>query len=155
MTNHALELPAEGAPRAWVRRPRSYWGGVATRLSRDPVTLVCGTILIAIVLAAIFAPYLDLADPYKTSVIRRLKPPGTEGYPLGTGCRHSGGHSSAFLPVYGAGGLPRKDHAQIEFRKRESSAALQIPIMSTPSAGVVVESDSTSCMHDTCTPILN
>jgi peptide/nickel transport system permease protein len=36
------------------------------------------------VLAAIFAPFLGLEDPYKTSVIRRLKPPGTPGYPLGT-----------------------------------------------------------------------
>ena len=54
------------------------------RLSRDPITLICAVILIAIVLAAIFAPYLDLADPYKTSVARRLKPPGTPGYLLGT-----------------------------------------------------------------------
>jgi len=85
MAEQALELPAEEMSRVSFRAPpRSYWGGVATRLSRDPVTLVCAVVLIAIVLAAIFAPYLDLGDPYKQSVIRRLKPPGTEGYPLGT-----------------------------------------------------------------------
>ena len=85
MRDHALELPANGTPRASFRPPpRSYWGGVGARLSRDPVTLVCAAVLIAIVLAAIFAPYLGLDDPYKQSVIRRLKPPGTEGYPLGT-----------------------------------------------------------------------
>jgi peptide/nickel transport system permease protein len=84
MTDHALEMPAAERPRSWVRRRRSYWGGVTTRLSRDPVTLICAAILIAIVLAAIFAPFLGLEDPYKTSVIRRLKPPGTPGYPLGT-----------------------------------------------------------------------
>jgi peptide/nickel transport system permease protein len=85
MRDHALELPADGTPRASFRPPpRSYWGGVAARLARDPVTLVCGAILIAIVLAAIFAPFLGLDDPYKQSVVRRLKPPGTEGYPLGT-----------------------------------------------------------------------
>jgi peptide/nickel transport system permease protein len=84
MTDQTLDLPATATPRARVRRPRGYWGGVTTRLSRDPVTLICGTILIAIVLAAIFAPYLGLDDPYKSSIIRRLKPPGTPGHLLGT-----------------------------------------------------------------------
>ena len=84
MTDRALGMPAAESPQSWVRRRRSYWGGVTTRLWRDPVTLVCAAILIAIVLAAIFAPFLGLEDPYKTSVIRRLKPPGTPGYPLGT-----------------------------------------------------------------------
>jgi peptide/nickel transport system permease protein len=84
MTDRALDLPVAAAPRARPRRPRSYWAGVITRLSRDPVTLVCGAILIAIVLAAIFAPYLGLDDPYKSSIVRRLKPPGTAGHLLGT-----------------------------------------------------------------------
>ena len=38
----------------------------------------------SIALAAIFAPYLGLADPYQGSMIRRLRPIGTPGYPLGT-----------------------------------------------------------------------
>jgi peptide/nickel transport system permease protein len=84
MTDRALEMPATSAPRAFVRRRRSYWGGVATHLSRDPVTLLSAAILIAIVLAAVLAPWLGLDDPYRTSIIRRLKPPGTSGYPLGT-----------------------------------------------------------------------
>jgi peptide/nickel transport system permease protein len=84
VTDHALELPAADPPRAWVRRRRSYWSEVATRVSRDPMTVVCGVILIAIVLAAVFAPLLGLDDPYRTSIVRRLKPPGTTGYPLGT-----------------------------------------------------------------------
>src|SRR6185436_3954253 len=37
-----------------------------------------------IALAAIFAPYLGLADPYRGSMIRRLRPIGTPGFPLGT-----------------------------------------------------------------------
>ena len=66
-----------------MRRRSGYWSGVATRLSRDPVTLVCSAILITIVLAAVFAPYIGLADPFKTSIIRRLKPPFAAGYPFG------------------------------------------------------------------------
>jgi peptide/nickel transport system permease protein len=37
-----------------------------------------------IALAALLAPYLGLADPYQGSMIRRLRPIGTPGYPLGT-----------------------------------------------------------------------
>ena len=40
--------------------------------------------ILLIALAAIFAPYLGLADPYQGSMIRRLRPIGTPGYPLGT-----------------------------------------------------------------------
>jgi peptide/nickel transport system permease protein len=39
---------------------------------------------VLIVLAAILAPWLGLADPYQGSMIRRLRPIGTPGYPLGT-----------------------------------------------------------------------
>ena len=84
MTDHAIDLPVAPAQPGRLRRSRGYWSGVATRLWRDPVTLICAAVLIAIVLAAIFAPYLDLADPSKTSIVRRLKPPFTAGYPLGT-----------------------------------------------------------------------
>ena len=37
-----------------------------------------------LVLAAIFAPYVAPADPYRSSMIRRLRPIGTPGFPLGT-----------------------------------------------------------------------
>jgi peptide/nickel transport system permease protein len=69
---------------AKVEKTRGYWGNVARRLSRDPVSVACAVILLAIALAAIFAPYLGLADPYQGSMIRRLRPIGTAGYPLGS-----------------------------------------------------------------------
>src|SRR4029077_21287255 len=69
---------------AVVDKARGYWATVFRRLSRDPVSMVCATLLIIIVLAAILAPYLNLADPYQGSMIRRLRWIGTPGYPLGT-----------------------------------------------------------------------
>lgn len=72
------------APVVQVAKTRGYWGGVVRRLSRDPVSVACASVLLLIVLAAIFAPWLGLADPYHGSMIRRLRPIGTPGYPLGT-----------------------------------------------------------------------
>ena len=54
------------------------------RLVRDPVSIGCALVILLIALAAIFAPWLGLADPYQGSMIRRLRPIGTPGYPLGT-----------------------------------------------------------------------
>jgi peptide/nickel transport system permease protein len=69
---------------AHVDSARGYWRTVGRRLTRDPVNVVCAVVLILIALAAIFAPYLGLADPYQGSMIRRLRPIGTPGYPLGS-----------------------------------------------------------------------
>lgn len=68
---------------AVVRSP-GYWRGVLGRLMRDPVAMVALAVVVAIVLVAVFAPYLAPQDPNKTSMIRRLRPVGTTGYPLGT-----------------------------------------------------------------------
>ena len=69
---------------ARVDKARGYWTTVGRRLIRDPVNVTCAAILILIALAAIFAPYLGLPDPYQGSMIRRLRPIGTPGYPLGS-----------------------------------------------------------------------
>lgn len=61
-----------------------YWTGVGRRLARDSVSMLCLAVLVAIVAAAILAPWLAPSDPSIGSVVRRLKPIGTPGYPLGT-----------------------------------------------------------------------
>ncbi len=61
-----------------------YWAGVFKRVRRDPVTIACGSILLLMLLAMIFAPLIAPHDPYQGSMIRRLRPIGTPGYPLGT-----------------------------------------------------------------------
>jgi peptide/nickel transport system permease protein len=69
---------------ATIDKARGYWTTVVRRLTRDPVSVGCAAVLILIALAALLAPYLGLADPYQGSMIRRLRPIGTTGYPLGT-----------------------------------------------------------------------
>lgn len=74
------------APKPFVRRPpqRGYWRAVGRRFAGDKVGVVCLVVLLAIALSAIFAPWLAPADPYKTSMLRRLIAPGERGYILGT-----------------------------------------------------------------------
>ena len=80
-------LPSSTEPsrRRAAKAARGYWRKVAQRVSRDPtVAIICILILLAIILAAVFAPFVSPDDPYKTSMLRRLKPPGTPGHILGT-----------------------------------------------------------------------
>ncbi len=80
--SHAIAGKAPAAPRL-VRAP-GYWGMVGLRLRRDPVTLVFAALLLAIVLAAVFAPLIAPFDPFKEGIILRLKPFGYRSHPLGT-----------------------------------------------------------------------
>jgi peptide/nickel transport system permease protein len=66
-----------------VRSP-GYWATVWQRFRRDPVALGAAVVVIALVLMAVLAPWLAPQDPYQGMTLRRLQPPGTEGFPLGT-----------------------------------------------------------------------
>jgi peptide/nickel transport system permease protein len=81
-----VELPVLRVGEA-ARRPSArggYWRGVLRRLRRDPVTVVCGMILLTIVALAIAAPLVSPADPYRTSMLNRLLAPGAPHHVLGT-----------------------------------------------------------------------
>ena len=70
--------------RAALHGSQGYWAGVWKRLRRDPVTIVCGLILIAMLLAIVFAHLIAPHDPYQGSMLRRLRMVGTPNHPLGT-----------------------------------------------------------------------
>ncbi len=85
----ALPIEAFKAAAGGVAAPaprvsaHGYWGNVAKRLRRDKVTLFFGFLLLLVFLSAIFAPLIAPADPYATSMLKRLKPIGTPGNLLG------------------------------------------------------------------------
>jgi peptide/nickel transport system permease protein len=84
MTMIAAAPAAVAAPPARVERSPGYWSGVIRRFRRDPVAMAALVIVLLLVLMAVLAPWIAPADPYRSSMIRRLRPIGTPGFPLGT-----------------------------------------------------------------------
>ena len=74
-------VPAAAVPQP-VRSP-DYWSGVFRRFRKDKVAVGAGLVVLAIILMAVFADYIAPADPTRSSMLRRLRPIGTPGYPLG------------------------------------------------------------------------
>lgn len=83
-TMDANSLNAAEAPQTAGTKRRGYWSTVWERLRRDPITIGCATIILMILLAAIFAPLIAPHDPYKTSMLKRLAPIGSANFLLGT-----------------------------------------------------------------------
>ncbi|RDI28380.1 ABC transporter permease [Pseudacidovorax intermedius] len=67
-----------------AQRTRGYWASVGARFVRDPVAMAAAIVVLLLVLMAIFGPWLAPADPYQSSMFKRLKPVGTPGLPLGS-----------------------------------------------------------------------
>jgi peptide/nickel transport system permease protein len=78
-------IPVAGplSPAAPVSAHEHGWA-VMRRLLRDPVAMISATLLTLIVGAALFAPWVVVDDPYKTSMLSRLLPLGSPGHVLGT-----------------------------------------------------------------------
>ncbi len=74
-----LNAAAPTAPKS-----RGYWVSVGARFVKDPVAWVASAIVLGLLAMAVFGPWLAPADPQASSMLSRLKPVGTEGYPLGT-----------------------------------------------------------------------
>lgn len=78
-----LNLPVD-APLEVPAPSRSYWAVVWRQLRRDPMALLSAGVLLLIIVAAVCAPWLAPADPYKASMLKRLLPVGSPGFLLGT-----------------------------------------------------------------------
>jgi len=65
-------------------RSRGYWTSALLRFRRDPVAMGAAVMVLLLIMLAIVGPWITPADPYAASMLKRLKPIGTEGFPLGT-----------------------------------------------------------------------
>ena len=82
MLNVAVN-PAK-VPDLVFERSAGYWENVLRRFFRDPVAVGAAVVILILLIMAVFGQWLAPADPYQSSIIRRLKPIGFAGYPLGT-----------------------------------------------------------------------
>jgi peptide/nickel transport system permease protein len=78
----AAELAVQA--RQATERSQGYWAGVWKRVRRDPITILCATVLLTMLVVIVFAPVFAPHDPYQGSMIRRLRPVGTDNHLLGT-----------------------------------------------------------------------
>ncbi|MGF1517596.1 MAG: ABC transporter permease [Nodosilinea sp.] len=65
-------------------KSRGYWATVWLSLRQDPISIICATVLVGLVLISVFAPLLAPYGPAEGSMVARLLPIGSAGYPLGT-----------------------------------------------------------------------
>lgn len=80
----AVLTPSVTAPAAGAVKSRGYWASVGARFVRDPVAIVASIVVLVLLTLAIFGPWLTPADPFKSSMLGRLKPIGSPGYLLGS-----------------------------------------------------------------------
>ena len=79
-----VAVDASKIPAPVFERSPGYWASVLKRFRRDPVAMAAALVVLALLLLAAFGPWLTPADPYRSSMLSRLKPIGTAGFPLGT-----------------------------------------------------------------------
>jgi len=80
----SISVDPTKVPDIGLERSPGYWQTVGRRLLRDKVAIGAGLVILGLFVLAIFGSWLTPADPYAASMLNRLKPIGTEGYPLGS-----------------------------------------------------------------------
>ena len=78
-----IASPADVAPLP-AQRSRGYWTSALLRFTRDPVAMGAALVVLLLIGLALFGPWIAPADPYQSSMLKRLKPIGTDGLPLGS-----------------------------------------------------------------------
>jgi peptide/nickel transport system permease protein len=82
MLNVAVD--ANKVPAPVFERSPGYWQTVGRRFLRDPVAVGAALVILGLLGLALFGPWLAPSDPYQASMLKRLKPIGFDGHPLGT-----------------------------------------------------------------------
>jgi len=128
MTVASGEKPAasgeRGIPIARASPLVARRSSLVRHLRRNPLILVGGTVLLALVLAAVFAPLLAPADPLKTGFSTRVKPPAILGY------------DSAFL--LGSDNLGRDILSRLLYGGRISLALAALAVVCSALLGVTL-----------------
>ena len=79
-----ITVDTKKIPSLDVERSAGYWQNVFARLVRDKVAMFAAFVILCLLIMAVLGQWITPSDPYAASIMKRLKPIGFEGYPLGT-----------------------------------------------------------------------
>lgn len=79
-----ITVDTKKIPSLDVERSAGYWQNVFARLVRDKIAMFAAFVILCLLIMAVLGQWITPADPYAASIMKRLKPIGFEGYPLGT-----------------------------------------------------------------------
>ena len=79
-----IAVDASKVPAVAFERSPGYWQTVGRRFLKDKVAVGAAVVVLLLLLLAVFGSLLTPSDPYASSMLKRLKPIGFEGHPLGT-----------------------------------------------------------------------
>ncbi len=79
-----IAVDASKVPVVAFDRSPGYWQTVGRRFLKDKVAVGAALVVVLLLLLAVFGSLLTPSDPYASSMLKRLKPIGFEGHPLGT-----------------------------------------------------------------------
>lgn len=79
-----IAVDASKVPAVTFERSPGYWQTVGRRFLKDKVAVGAAVVVLLLLVLAVFGSLLTPSDPYASSMLKRLKPIGFEGHPLGT-----------------------------------------------------------------------
>ena len=79
-----ITVDSQKLPELALQRSAGYWQTVGRRFMQQKIAVFAALVVLVLLVLAVFGPWLAPLDPYQSSILKRLKPIGFAGHPLGT-----------------------------------------------------------------------
>ncbi len=79
-----IAVDPQKLPELAMQKSAGYWQTVGRRFMQQKIAVFAALVVLVLLMLAIFGPWLAPLDPYQSSILKRLKPIGFAGHPLGT-----------------------------------------------------------------------
>ena len=79
-----ITVDSQKLPELAMQRSVGYWQTVGRRFMQQKIAVFAALVVLVLLVLAVFGPWLAPLDPYQSSILKRLKPIGFAGHPLGT-----------------------------------------------------------------------
>ena len=79
-----ITVDSQKLPELAMQRSAGYWQTVGRRFMQQKIAVFAALVVLVLLVLAVFGPWLAPLDPYQSSILKRLKPIGFAGHPLGT-----------------------------------------------------------------------